>query len=33
MKTIYPKIENWVNKNILEKKKESYLKEFKEINV
>ena len=33
MKTIYPNIENWVSKNIIEKKKESYLKEFKEINI
>jgi hypothetical protein len=31
MKKIYPKIELWVDKNIVEKKKESYLKEFKEI--
>jgi len=30
---LYPKIELWVDKNILEKKKESYLKEFKEIKI
>jgi len=33
IKKLYPKIELWVNKNILEKKRESYLKEFKEIKV
>ena len=31
MKKIYPKIEIWVNNNIIEKKKESYLKEFEQI--
>ena len=33
IKEIFPRIELWVNNNIPEKKKESYLKEFKQINI
>ena len=33
MKNLYPKIEVWVNQNIIEKKRESYLKDFKQIKI
>jgi hypothetical protein len=33
MQNVYPKIELWVNRNIIEKKRESYLKEFKQIKI